>query len=159
MTKERRWGYLLVMKDMAWSYIATLVPERDGQDSRKDSTVPLWAWSESQQSVSTHIPPLFHGTQWPMSASTLNLPERSLAWVVAFSTSQGEEEQVLNRGWHLVRLRKPVLRYLRYLKEERELALDLSLSCQCYYSLNTFVPKIKHFKVCITEVFKNTSVP
>ena len=48
--------------------------------------------------------------------------------MVAFSTSQGEEEQVLNKGWHLVRPRNPVLRYL---KEERELAFILSLSCQC----------------------------
>ena len=81
---------------------SSLVEVRDGQESNRDSTVPLWDWSVFQQPGSVHRPPLFHGVQWPERASTLYLPDSSLAWVVAFSTSQGEEPQVVNRGWHLV---------------------------------------------------------
>ena len=107
--------------------MASLVLDREGQDSRKAATVPLWLCSVSQHSGKEHSPPLFHVTQLPVSASTRNLPERILAWDVAFSTSQGDEEQVLNSGWHLVKPRNSVLRYCR---EESVLALTLNLSSQ-----------------------------
>ena len=62
-----------------------------------------------------------------MRASTLYLPDKSLAWVVAFSTSIGDTPQVLNIGWHLVSPRKP---FLRYLREVRESAWSLNLANQ-----------------------------
>ena len=107
--------------------MAALVLDSEGQDMRKDSTVPLWAFSVAQHSGNVHIPSLFQGTQCPDSASTRNFPERSLACEVAFSTSHGEEEHVLNSGWHLVNPRNPVCRYCR---EESVLALVLSFSSQ-----------------------------
>ena len=59
------------------------------------------------------MPSLFQGTQWLDKASTLYLPERSLAWVVAFSASQGEEPHDQKIGWHLVRPMKPDFRYFK----------------------------------------------
>ena len=80
------------------SIISALVTDRDGQDNKKDSTVPLWLSSEPQHDGKEQKPSLFHGTQCPDRASTLYLPDSSLAWVVAFSTSQGEEPQVVKMG-------------------------------------------------------------
>jgi hypothetical protein len=117
----------LMRKDQQNCIRSALVVDRDGQDSKRYSTVPLWEASVPQHAGKEHIPPLFHGTQCPESASTLYLPDKSLAWLVAFSTSQGEEPHVLNMGWHLVSPRKPVFRYRR---DERELALALSSASQ-----------------------------
>ena len=69
------------------SSMSALVTDRDGQDSRKDSTVPLWLAKEPQHDGREQKPSLFQGTQCPDRASTLYLPDNSLAWVVAFSTS------------------------------------------------------------------------
>ena len=80
------------------SNMSALVTDMDGQDSKKDSTVPLWLSSEPQHDGKEQKPSLFHGTQCPDRASTLYLPDSSLAWVVAFSTSQGEEPQVVKMG-------------------------------------------------------------
>ena len=101
LTKEMRWGNLL-RKDQQNCIRLALVVDREGQDNRSDSTVPLWDSSVPQHVGNEHNPPLFHGTQCPDRASTLYLPDKSLAWVVAFSTSQGEEPQVVKIGWHLV---------------------------------------------------------
>ena len=101
--------------------------DNEGQERRKLSSVPLCAALLPQQSGSVHSPSLFQGTQCPVRDSTLYLPDKSLAWVVAFSTSLGEAPQVQNRGWHLTSPRKPVLRYLR---EVRESAWTLSLTNQ-----------------------------
>ena len=70
-----------------------------------DSNVPLWERFVFQQPGRKHRPPLLHGVQCPERASTLYLPDSCLAWVVAFLTSQGEEPQVVNKGWHLVNAR------------------------------------------------------
>ena len=105
----------------------SLVGDRDGQDSNIDSTVPLWDCSVVQQSGREHKPPLFHGVQCPLSASILYLPEMSLAWVVAFSTSHGFEPEVVKMGWHLTSPRYSVFRYLR---EVRVLVLALSMASQ-----------------------------
>ena len=53
----------LFRKDQQTSIMSALVAARDGQDSRKDSTVPLWLVSESQHDGKEHKPVLFHGTQ------------------------------------------------------------------------------------------------
>jgi len=73
------------------------------------------------------FPPLFQGTQWPLSDSTLYLPDSRRAWVVAFSTSQGEDPQELKMAWHLVRPKNLVLRYC---KEWRMSAWALNFSNQ-----------------------------
>ena len=104
-----------------------LLVARDGQDNRKLSIVPLCEAAVPQHSGKVHIPSLFPGTQCPVSASSLYLPDKSLAWVVALSTSLGDALQVLNNGWHLVSPRKPVLTYLR---EVRESACNLNFSYQ-----------------------------
>ena len=75
-----------------------LVVDKEGHDRRKDSMVPLCPLSVFQHSGREHIPSLFPGIQWPDRASTRYLPERSLAWVVAFSVSHGEDPQDQNRG-------------------------------------------------------------
>ena len=85
-----------------YSSKATLVGDREGQESKKLSIVPLWEAGVPQHPGRVHKPSLFQGTQWPVNASSLYLPESSLACVVAFSTSQGEDLHALNRGWHLV---------------------------------------------------------
>ena len=91
------------------------------------STVPLWEASVPQHSGRVHSPSLLAGVQCPDRASTLYLPEISLAWEVAFSTSQGEEPHDVKIGWHLVSPRYSILKYLR---EERELALVLRVPSQ-----------------------------
>ena len=91
------------------------------------STVPGWESGVLQQSGSVHIPSLFPGVQCPVSASILYLPERILAWVVAFSTSQGDEPHSLKIGWHLV---KPINLVFMYCRDMRESACDLSMASQ-----------------------------
>ena len=81
-----------------------------------DSIVPLWEASVPQHSGRVHSPSLFQGVQCPDKASTLYLPDIILAWVVAFSTSQGEEPQDVKIGWHFV---SPKYSGLKYLREER----------------------------------------
>ena len=120
------WGNLS-RNDQQCCIKSALVADRAGHDSRRDSTVPLWLAAEPQHAGREHNPSLFHGTQCPDRASTLYLPDRNLAWVVAFSTSQGEAPQVVKMGWHLVNPRYSVFRYLR---EERELAWVLSRASQ-----------------------------
>ena len=73
--------------------------DREGHDRRKASMVPLWALSVPQHIGREHIPCLFQGTQCTDKASSLYLPERSLACMV----SQGEEPHDWYWGWHLVR--------------------------------------------------------
>ena len=126
LTKEISWGNLW-RKDQQNCIRLALVVDRDGQDNRSDSTVPLWDSSVLQQLGKEHNPPLFHGTQCPDRASTLYLPDNNLAWVVAFSTSQGEEPQVVKMEWHFV---SPMYSVFRYLREERELACVLSIASQ-----------------------------
>ena len=92
------WGYLLRKNQQNFIMFA-LVVDRDGQESRSDSTVPLWDTSVLQHPGREHNPFLFHGTQCPDRASTLYLPDKSLDWVVAFSISQGKEPQVVRIGW------------------------------------------------------------
>ena len=75
-----------------------LEPDSEGQDRRKDSIVPLWAFVVIQHCGSVHMPSLFQGTQWPDRESTLYLPERSLPCVTAFSVSHGEEPHVKKVG-------------------------------------------------------------
>ena len=53
------------------SIMSALVPDREGQDNNKDSTVPLWLSSAPQHAGKEHKPSLFHGTQCPDRASTL----------------------------------------------------------------------------------------
>ena len=53
----------LFRKDQQTSIMSALVAARDGQDSRRDSTVPLWLVPEPQHDVKEHNPVLFHGTQ------------------------------------------------------------------------------------------------
>ena len=77
------------------SIISALVTARDGQDNKKDSTVPLWLSSEPQHDGKEQKPSLFHGTQCPDRASTLYLPDIILARVVTFTTSRGEEPRVV----------------------------------------------------------------
>ena len=97
VTRGRRSG-LEVRKLSMNSVRLALVVDKEGHDSRKDSMLPLCSWSVLQHSGREHIPSLFQGTQWPDRASTLYLPERSLAWVVAFSVSHGELPQDQNKG-------------------------------------------------------------
>ena len=85
-------------KDCLYSSRYCLVGEREGQLSRKFSTVPLWHLVVAQQSGRMHMPSLFQGVQCPDTASTLYLPDKSLAWVVALSTSHGEDPQDVKRG-------------------------------------------------------------
>ena len=91
----------------------SMVGDKEGQDKRKVSTVPLWEADVPQHSGRVQRPSLLPGTQWPVSDSSLYLPESSLAWVVAFSTSQGDDLHALNRGWNLVSTRYLDLRYCR----------------------------------------------
>ena len=77
---------------------SALYVDRDGQDKSMSSTVPLCEASVCQHSGRVHSPSLFQGVQCPDRASTLYLPESSLAWEVAFSTSQGEEPQEVKIG-------------------------------------------------------------
>ena len=97
VTRGRMSG-LEVRKVSMNSVRLALVVDKEGHDRRKDSMVPLCSLSVLQHSGREHIPSLFPGTQWPDRASTRYLPERSLAWVVAFSVSHGEEPQDQNRG-------------------------------------------------------------
>ena len=46
-----------------------------------------------QQSGRVHKPSFLPGVQWPDRASSLYLPDKTLAWVTAFSTSLGEDTQ------------------------------------------------------------------
>ena len=78
------WGNLS-RNDQQCCIKSALVADRAGHDSRRDSTVPLWLAAEPQHAGREHNPSLFHGTQCPDRASTLYLPDRNLAWVVAFS--------------------------------------------------------------------------
>ena len=126
LTSVSRLG-LAWMKEMLYSTSACLVVAREGQVSKRDSTVPGWESVVLQQSGSVHIPSLFPGVQCPVSFSILYLPERILAWVVAFSTSQGDEPHSLKIGWHLV---KPINLVFIYCREMRESAYDLSMSSQ-----------------------------
>ena len=121
-----RWGLVFNYPRLnMWRICLAL--DREGHKSRKCSSDPLCQSGVLQHSGRVQRPSLFPGTQWPVRASTLNLPERSLAWVVPFSTSQGEEPQDLKMGWHLDRPRYLVLRYWR---ELRVSALVLSWSSQ-----------------------------
>ena len=88
----------LLRKDLLNSIKSALVSDKEGQVNKRDSTVPLCLASEPQHDGKEQKPSLFHGTQCPDRASTLYLPDRSLAWVVAFSTSQGEDPQVVKIG-------------------------------------------------------------
>ena len=106
---------------------SVLCDARDGQLSSIASIVPLWEAWVLQHSGRVHNPSLFPGVQCPDKASTLYLPETILAWEVAFSTSQGEEPQDVNMRWHLV---IPRYRLFRYLREVRELTLDLRTASQ-----------------------------
>ena len=104
----------MLRKNFDWnSCNDSLVLEREGQERRRDSRVPLWALSDPQHSGSVHMPSLFQGTQCPERASTLYLPDKNLAWVVAFSSSHAEDPQVKKMGWHLVRPKYSVLRYCK----------------------------------------------
>ena len=97
VTRGRRSG--LAVRKFVLNWVSkALVVDSEGQDRRKDSMVPLWATSDCQHPGREHIPSLFQGIQWPDRASTLYLPERSLAWVVAFSDSHGEEPHDQNMG-------------------------------------------------------------
>ena len=107
--------------------MSALVSDRDGQDSSRDSNVPWWLCSEPQHAGREQRPSLFHATQCPVRASTLYLPDNILACVVAFSTSQGEDPQVVKIGWHFVRPKYSVFTYLR---EGRQLALVLKSASQ-----------------------------
>ena len=60
--------------------------------------VPSWEAEDPQQSGREQSPSLFQGTQCLVSDSSLYLPDSSLACVVAFSTSHGEDPQDLKRG-------------------------------------------------------------
>ena len=56
---------------MEYSFRVSLMGDRDGQDKRKDSTVPLWASSVFQQEGSTHT----HASpvpRNPMTSESLN---------------------------------------------------------------------------------------
>ena len=92
-----------------------------------DSTVPLWEANVPQQLGREHKPSLFPGVQWPVRPSSLNLPDRRRAWVMAFSTSHGEDRHDRKIGWHLV---SPKYSDLKYLREGRESAWHRSLSNQ-----------------------------
>ena len=121
-TMGSRWGLdCRCLRLNMWRVCLAL--DSEGHESRKCSTDPLCQSRVLQHSGRVQRPSLFPGTQWPVRASTLNLPERSLAWVVPFSTSQGEEPQDLKMGWHLDR---PMYLVLRYWREVRESALVLS---------------------------------
>ena len=85
------------MNDQHMFMRVSLVGDRDGQESNKDSTVPLCDCSVFQQSGREHMPSLFHGVQCPLRASTLYLPEMSLAWVVAFSARGGEDRMAFSQ--------------------------------------------------------------
>ena len=63
--------------------MSALVSDRNGQSSRRDSNVPWWLGSEPQHASREQRPSLFHGTQCPVRASTLYLPDNILACVVA----------------------------------------------------------------------------
>ena len=78
VASEERMGNLF-RNDQQSSIMSALVAARDGQDSRRDSTVPLWLASEPQHDGKEHNPVLLHGTQCPDRASILNLPDKSLA--------------------------------------------------------------------------------
>ena len=127
VTRGRRSGWAVRKVSLKWASM-TLEVDKEGQDRRKDSMVPLCVSSDSQHSGKEHKPCLFQGTQWPDKASTLYLPERSLACVVAFSDSHGEEPQDQKIGWHLVRPMHPTLRYLR---DESLSAFSLRIASQC----------------------------
>ena len=107
--------------------------DREGQERRKDSIVPMPCGhcpsSSTGAAYTVHIPSLLEGTQWPDRASTLYLPERSLVWLTAFFVSHGEDPHVQKIGWHLVRPMKAVLRYFR---DVRLSALSLSLPSQYF---------------------------
>ena len=71
--------------------------------------MPAWWKSGRATGVFQHSgrvqrPSLFRGTntKCPVNASSLYLPESSLACVVAFSTSQDDDPHDLKRGWYLV---------------------------------------------------------
>ena len=121
LTKEVSLGDLL-RKVQQNCIRSALCDDRDWQDRSILSTVPLWEASVPQHWGRVHSPSLLPGVQCPDRASILYLPEISLAWDVAFSTSQGEEPHDVKIGWHLVSPRYSILKYLR---EERELALVL----------------------------------
>ena len=110
VTRDERSGWLERKSDLNCSSLS-LVDEREGQDRRRSSRVPLWAPTDLQQSGKEHIPSLFPGVQCADRDSTLYLPERNLAWVVTFSSSQGEDPHVQKMAWHLVRPKYSVLRY------------------------------------------------
>ena len=78
--------------------MSALVSDRDGKDNSRESNVPWWFGTEPQHAGREHRPSLLHATQCPVRASTLYLPDNILACVVAFSTSQGEETQVVKMG-------------------------------------------------------------
>ena len=126
VTKDERSGWMERKSDWNLSSMS-LVEEREGQDRRSCSRVPLWAPADLQQSGKEHIPSRFPGVQCPDRDSTLYLPERNLACVVAFSISHGDDPQVQKMAWHLVR---PKYSVLRYCKEGRVSAWSLSLSNQ-----------------------------
>ena len=117
-----RW-VLLCRNEFVNLYNANLVEVREGQNSGKDSTVALREAGVSQHSVKVHNTLVFQGTQWPVRNSSLNLSDRSLAWVVAFSTHHGLALQDLNMVWQAVRPRNSVLSYFR---EESAAAWDLN---------------------------------
>ena len=62
VTRGRRSGLVIRKLSLNTSRVA-LVVDREGQDKRKDSIVPLWALSVPQHNGKEHIPSLFHGTQ------------------------------------------------------------------------------------------------
>ena len=70
--------------------------DSEGHDRRNESIVPFWALSVIKDCGNVHIPNLFQATHWPDRASTLYLPKRSLALVIAFSVSHGDDPHVQN---------------------------------------------------------------
>ena len=101
------------------------------------TSVPQWLASVPQHVGKEHIPVLFHGTQCPDRASTLYLLVKSLAWVVVvFSTSQEKDPQVVKIGWHLVKPRYSVFRYLREEREQAWVLNKASQYCSCCLIVN-----------------------
>ena len=94
---------------------------------RRGENAPLFPCGREslvpQHMRSVHNPPLL---------TELDLPDRSLAWAVPFSTSHGNEPQDQKIGCGLDKLRYLVLRYWR---EERVSALHLGQ----YWCTSAFV--------------------
>ena len=84
--------------------------DREKQEQRKESTSALWEYGEFQHSL--HKPSGLETSQNLETASRRYLPERRRTCVVAFSTSQEEEEQ---KGHSIGFQPPPGSEYLRFL--------------------------------------------